>query len=117
MYRQLWQNSYRAVCSINFYSSSNIEVLGVTGFKVGDQIITDDLVFSVKEANYVSIRFYKEDGLTLSSSKSLSYSEFLSSLPKKNEFEYLGFAIVPGDFHEFSGITGLTLCMRYRISD
>ena len=110
MFRQLWLNSFKAVCSINFYSSSNIEILGVTGFKVGDQIITDDIVFSVKEANHVSILFYKEDGLAISSSKSFDYNEFLSLLPTKNEFGHLGFAIIPGDFKEFSDITGLTFC-------
>jgi hypothetical protein len=110
MYRQLWQNSYKSVCSINFYSSSNIEVLGVTGFKVANQIITDDAIYCAKEASHVSIRFYKEDGLSLSASKSLSYEEFVALLPQKNDFEHLGFAIVPGDFHEFLEITGLTLC-------
>ena len=110
MFRQLWQNSYKSVCSINFYSTSNIEVSGVSGFKVANQIITDDAVFSAKEASHVSIKFYKEDGLTVSASKSLSYSEFLSLLPQKNDFEHLGFAIVPGDFDEFSEIAGLTLC-------
>ena len=110
MYRQLWQNSYKSVCSINFYSSSNIEVLGVTGFKVGNLIITDDAVFSAKEASHVSIRFYKEDGLTINATKSLPYNEFISLLPKKNDFEHLGFAVVPDDFREFSEISGLTLC-------
>ncbi len=110
MFRQLWQNSYKSVCSINFFSSSNIEVLGVTGFKVSNQIITDDAIYSVKDASEVFIRFYKEDGITINESVSLAYCDFLSLLPSRNDFGHLGFAIIPADFEEFNGINGLALC-------
>lgn len=110
MFRKLWQNSYKSVCSINFYSSSNIEVLGVTGFKVGNQIITDDAIYSAKEANHVKILFYKDDGITISISKTLLYNEFLSLLPAKNDFQHLGFAIIPVDFNDFDIVPGLVLC-------
>jgi hypothetical protein len=84
--------------------------LGVTGFKVANQLITDDAVYCAKEADHVIIRFYKEDGITTNASKSLLYNEFLSLLPEINDFEHLGFAVVPGDFKEFSDIPGLNLC-------
>jgi hypothetical protein len=110
MFRKLWQNSFRSVCSINIFSASNIDVLGVTGFKVGNQIITDDAVYSAKDADHVAIRFYKDDGITVSNSKIMPYTEFLSLLPNKNDFDQLGFAIIPADFQEFKSINGLLLC-------
>ena len=110
MFRKLWQNSYRSVCSINIYSSSNIEVLGVTGFKAGNEIITDDAIYTARDADHVSIRFYEGDGITISAQKNLSHKDFISLLPNKNDFDKLGFAIIPGDFPEFAQINGLLFC-------
>ena len=110
MFRKSWQNSYKSICSINIFSASNIEILGVSGFKVGNQIITDDAIYSARDADHVAIRFYKEDGITVNESKSFEYKEFLSLLPNKNDFDQLGFAIIPVDFEEFRKIDGLILC-------
>lgn len=110
MFRQIWQKSYKSVCSINFYTSEHIEILGVTGFKVSDKILTEDSIYSAKDAVEVSIRFYMEDGITVSASKSLSYKDFLAFVPPKEDFGHLGFAVIPQDFEEFRGIGNLQLC-------
>jgi hypothetical protein len=110
MFRQFWQKSYKSVCSIQFYTHSNIEVLGVTGFKVSGSIITDDAIYSVRDASEVAIRFYMEDGITIRSEKLLPYKDLISMLPPKDDFGHLGFTIIPDDFREFRETEGLLLC-------
>jgi len=110
MFKQLWQNYHKSVCSIHFYTPSHIEVLGVTGFKTGNKIITDDVVYSARDATEVAIKFYMEDGITIRVSKSLSYEDFLSLLAPKDDFENLGFSVIPDNFPELSEINGLCFC-------
>jgi hypothetical protein len=109
MFRQIWQKSYKSVCSIHFYTSEHIEVIGVTGFKVSNKILTEDTIYSAKDAVEVNIRFYMEDGIAVSASKSLSYKDFLAIIPPKEDFGHLGFAVIPHEFEEFDGIDNLQL--------
>lgn len=110
MFRQIWQKSYKSVCSINFFTSEHIEVLGVSGFKVSDKILTESAIYSAKDATDVIIKFYMEDGITINASKSLSYKDFLDLIPPKEDFGNFGFAVIPQDFEEFRGIDNLQLC-------
>lgn len=109
MYGNIWKKSYQSVCSINFYGSSNSNVLGISGFKAGDLILTIDQVGSVKEARSVSIRFYEEDGLSLRLRLDYSYEKFLSMMLPGESNEMPGFAVIEPD-HDLSEIPSLTLC-------
>ncbi len=110
MYTEIWQKSCRSVCAIDFYSSSNVIVMAISGFKVGNQIVTDDMIYHVKDALEVQIRFFIEDGTTGYASVKLRYDDFLKRLPDKGEFDNLGIVIIPADFPEFEKVPTLILC-------
>ena len=110
MYRDVWKKYHGAVCSIEFFGSSGSRILGLTGFRTGNKIITDDLLYSIKEAREVVISFYKEDGVSIASSLRMGYHELLYILPDKEDFDNLGFAIIPAEFPEFRKTTSLELC-------
>lgn len=110
MYTKIWQNSCRSVCSIDFYSTSNVKVMAVSGFKIGNQIVTDDLIYNVKDAVKAEIRFFLEDGLSVFASAKMLYSELLSMLPEKDEMDKLGIVLFSADFPEFEIIPSLMLC-------
>ena len=84
--------------------------MSLSGFKIGNQIITDDLVYVLKEAGEVRIRFFIEDGITEYASVRISYAEFLNLIPEKSEFDNLGIAIIPADFPELDEVPSLLLC-------
>jgi hypothetical protein len=110
MYTEIWQKCCRAVCSIDFFSSSNIKVMSISGFKAGSQIITDDMIYQVRDADSVQINFYQDDGTTPYASHKLSYANLMELLPAKDEFDNLGIVAIPNDFPEFSDVPTLHLC-------
>ncbi len=110
MYTEIWRNSCKSVCAIDFYSSSNVKVMSISGFKVANQIVTDDMIYTVKDAHAVQIRFFREDGTSEYAYLKLRYSDFLNLLPERSEFDHLGIAIIPADFPEFSKVPSLLLC-------
>ncbi len=110
MYTEIWQKCCRAVCSVNFYSSSNVKVMSISGFKAGSQIITDDMIYQVKDADSVQISFYGDDGVNAYASRKISYAGLLEMLPPKDEFDQLGIVAIPNDFPEFADIPSLNLC-------
>ncbi len=109
MYRDVWINHHKAVCSIEFYGSSGSHISGLTGFRTGDLIITDDLIYSIIGAKQAAIRFYAEDGLTIVAERKMNYRELLEIIPQKNDFENLGFVAIPADFPEFKNTGSLEL--------
>jgi len=110
MYTEIWQKSFRSVCAIDFFSSSNVKVMSISGFKIGNQIVTDDMIYTVKDAQQVHIRFFLEDGIKEFKTVKFAYSELIKLLPEKNEFDKLGIAIIPTDFPEFDTVPSLVLC-------
>ena len=110
MYTKIWQKSCRSICAIEFHSSSNVTVMGVSGFKIGDQIITDDIIYNVKDAEIIEIRFFQEDGMTSYASIKMRYDDFLKRIPEKSEFDKLGIVIIPADLPEFENVPSLLLC-------
>ncbi len=110
MYRHIWKKYHKAVCSIEFFGSCGSRTFGLTGFRTGNKIITDDLLYSVREAREVVITFYKEDGVSVATSLRMGYQELLYILPDIEDFDHLGFAIIPADFPEFRNTSSLTLC-------
>lgn len=110
MYTKIWQKSCRSVCAVEFYSHSNVKVMSISGFKIGNQIVTDDMIYHVKDAENVEIRFLSEDGATSYATTKLSYAKLLELLPSQSEFDKLGICIIPCDFPEFENVPSLTLC-------
>ena len=110
MFTEIWQKSCRAVCSLEFYSSSNVNVMSITGFKVANQIVTDDMIYLVRDADTTLIRFFEEDGISEYTTVKMKYSDFISLLPDKSEFDHLGIVIIPADFPELEEVPSLSLC-------
>lgn len=110
MYREVWNRHHNAVCSIEFFGTSGSRVYGLTGFRTGNKIITDDSLYSIKEAKEVVISFYREDGMTTASQVKMGYHELLYILPDREEFEGVGFAVIPSNFPEFLNTGSLELC-------
>ncbi len=110
MFCHLWKNSFPSVCSINFFGSNGAKILALTGFKVNDFIVTDDQIYDLPEAKEVKIVFYEEGGININLVIKHSMNEFLTILPSKNEFDMLGFAMIPDTLPELNAIPPLTLC-------
>jgi hypothetical protein len=110
MYTKIWQKCYGSVCAIDFYSAFNVKIMAISGFKAGNQIVTDDMIYNVKDAEKTEIRFFLDDGVSTSASVKLSYIQLLQLLPEKSEFDKLGIAIIPADFPEFEKVPSLVLC-------
>ena len=112
MYSELWRKCYPSVCSVNILGSNGAKVRAFSGFKIKGHIVTDDIIYDLKDGKEIEIIFYKEDGVQVSSSIKMEIKDFLSHLPAKREFENLGFVLVPDRFPEFNNITPLKLCER-----
>ncbi|HYW94002.1 MAG TPA: serine protease [Bacteroidales bacterium] len=110
MYREVWKKYHGAICAIEFFGSSGSRIFGLTGFRTGQKIVTDDMLYNIKGAQEVVISFYREDGMTVSSQLKMGYHELLYILPDKEDFDELGFSIIPADFPEFRQTTSLELC-------
>ena len=108
MYREIWNNNYRNVCSIDLMGSTNSIIIGVTDFRVGESIMTDDLIYSDNDAKKVRITFYEQDGFTPRLIKYYEIEEFKDILPAKKNFDRLGFSLFA--FENETGDSGLKLC-------
>ena len=110
MYRTVWKKCQNAVCQLNFYSSSGIKIVSMTGFKTNDHfLITDDYVYKIYKASEVCIRFLKDDGFTEEASVRISMSEFKKRIIRNVDGEKSPFAAVNIDFDEFENIHSLNL--------
>ena len=112
MYQKHWQDCHKAVCSIIFYGKTGSKLLGVTGFRVGNRVVTDDLIYSLQDAIQVKIRFYEEDGNKVFKEIILSYNEFQAILPERSDFENMGFAYFSLPQEILAGTTSLELCNK-----
>ena len=110
MYSELWNKCHRSICSINIYGSNGAKVRAFTGFKIKDYIVTDDLVYEIKDGKEVEIIFYNEDGVSKNIFVRLQLGDFLVNLPDKKDLENLGFTLIPLRSPEFDEIPPLTLC-------
>ena len=112
MYQNHWEKCHKAVCSINFYGKTNSRILGLSGFRVGDMIITDDEIYSMSDFSEIRIIFYEEDGMRTFREIKYSSEEFISILPPKSQFEALGVAYFIPDKDLLKGTSEFDLCTR-----
>jgi len=112
MYRKIWKEYHRGVCSINFYGKTNSKILGITGFRTGNMIITDDQIYNQKDVSEIKIRFYEDDGAKVFKELLFSYDEYTKMLPAKSEFDGLGFAFFSLDDEQLEGTIPLELCQN-----
>ena len=110
MYHTVWKRCQNAVCQLNFYSSSGIKIISMTGFKVNDHfLITDDYIYKIYKASEVCIRFIKDDGFTEKASVKIPMSELKQRIIRNFENKRIPFAAINIDFDEFKKIKSLKL--------
>lgn len=111
MYQTVWKNCQSSVCQLNFYSSSGIRLISMTGFKVNDHfLITDDYFFKINKASEVCIRFLKNDGFTEKASVRLSMSELKQRIIRNTDDNVKSpFVVINIKFDELKNIKSLNL--------
>ncbi|MDK2978653.1 MAG: hypothetical protein PWP52_1367 [Bacteroidales bacterium] len=110
MYNTVWKKCQNAVCQLNFYSSSGIKIISMTGFKVnGHFLITDDYIYKIYKASEVCIRFIKDDGFTEEASVKITMSELKQRIIRSFDNKKIPFAAINIDFDEFKKIKSLKL--------
>ena len=110
MYCDVWDKNFASVCSISFYGSNGAKIHALTGFKIKDHIVTDDHIYNLQDAKEVKIVFYKEDGVSKKFVIQSTVREFLNNLPRKGDFDMLGFSLIPATQPELNTIPSLSLC-------
>jgi len=110
MYRDLWQNIHKSVCSITFLKNDE-RIASGTGFKVNNKLVTNYHVIQVPTATHVQLRFVNEDGYTDSASKIMPLNQFLTKLADSMPMDSWDYAILDLDWSEFTSIPSLNLCV------
>jgi V8-like Glu-specific endopeptidase len=110
MYKEIWQNIYKSICSITFLKDDD-RIASGTGFKVNNRLVTNYHVIQVPIATHVQLRFVKEDGNTDYISKKISLSEFLTKQVDSMPVDNWDYAIFDLDWPEFNTIPSLNLCV------
>ncbi len=112
MYQKHWEKYHKAVCSINFYGKTNSKILGLTGFRVDDLIVTVDEMYSLSDYTEAKICFYEDDGVRIFKEFAFSKDEFKSILPPKSHFENLGIVFFNLEKELLEGTTSFDLCQN-----
>ncbi|MDP4226844.1 MAG: serine protease [Bacteroidota bacterium] len=94
MYRKVWKACHKAICCINFLSNEGITFYTLTGFKVGNLIISDEYIYKILKAKEVHIKFVESDGYTVYASASIPFWEFQDRIlenpgDKKRSFVFI----------------------------
>ena len=110
MYRDLWQNIHKSVCSITFLKNDE-RIASGTGFKVNNKLVTNYHVIQVPTATHVQLRFVNEDGYTDSAFKIMPLNQFLTKLADSMPVDSWDYAILDLDWPEFASIPSLNLCV------
>jgi hypothetical protein len=109
MYSTIWRKLHASVCSINFFSDNGIKLSSLTGFRAGNNIITDEFIYKAPKCEEVTLQFVKDDGYTVSHVIRMSYSELTERINRLVEFENEGYAIIDMDQSELNGIPSLDI--------
>lgn len=108
MYKKLWNEVYRSVCSISFYNEKGIKLNATTGFKYAGFLITDKMVFKTRlNPTDVQIRFYEADGQTIRTHIEWSMEEFEDRLLGELRDTSAGFAAIKFDDPAYAEIPSL----------
>ena len=94
LYKNVWKACHSSVCSIRFLNGNNIEIISVTGFKAGDYLVTHDMVNRMQKAEFVEIKFVKEDGHTVAALERLSMHDFQERIITSYDQEITGFSLI-----------------------
>ncbi len=116
LYKNAWKLSHASVCSIRFLNDSDIEIVSLTGFKAGDYLFTHDMINRIhNKAQFVEIRFVKEDGHTISAFERLTLHDFNERIITSYDQEITGFAVISLADLTFDSLPSLQLGINRHI--
>ena len=115
-FRRAWKNCSQSVCSIRFFNGNDIEIITLTGFKLGGYIFTNDLVNKIQKVEFVEIKFVKDDGHTTSAFERLSMHDFMERIITTYDAEITGFAVINTTDLAFDSIPTLSLARKRNLS-
>jgi V8-like Glu-specific endopeptidase len=115
LYKSAWKACHSSVCSIRFLNGNNIEIVSVSGFKAGEYLVTHDMVNRLQKAEFVEIKFVKEDGHTVSALERLSMHDFSERIITSYDQEITGFSLISITDLAFNEIPALELAINRHI--
>jgi V8-like Glu-specific endopeptidase len=116
LYKNTWKVCHSSVCSLRFLNGNNIEIISVSGFKAGDYLVTHDMVNRMQKAEFVEIKFVKEDGHTIAALERLSMHDFSERIITSYDQEITGFSLISISDLAFVEIPALTLGIARHVS-
>ena len=115
LYKSAWKACHSSVCSIRFLNGNDIEVVSLTGFKAGDHLFTHDMVNRFNKAEFVEIKFVKEDGHSVAAHERLSLHDFSERIITSYDQEITGFSLISIDDLAFAEIPSLELAVNRHV--
>ncbi|HEX2395578.1 MAG TPA: serine protease, partial [Bacteroidales bacterium] len=115
LYKNVWKACHSSICLIRFLNGNDIEIVSVSGFKAGDYLVTHDMVNSLQKAEFVEIKFVKEDGHTVAALERLSMHDFNERIITSFDKEVTGFSLLSLADLSFNEIPSLSLAVNRHI--
>ncbi len=117
LYKSAWKECHSSVCSIRFLNENDIELVSLTGFKAGDYLFSHDMINRLRnKADFVEIRFVKDDGHSPAAFERLSMHDFSERIITTYDQEITGFAVISlADLNTFDQIPSLQLASNRHI--
>ncbi len=115
LYKSVWKACHSSVCSIGFLNGNNIEIVSVSGFKAGEYLFTHDMVNRMQKAEFVEIKFVKEDGHTVAALERLSMHDFSERIITSYDQEITGFSLISITDLAFNEIPSLNLAINRHV--
>ncbi len=114
-YKKVWKTCHSSVCSIRFLNGNNIEMVCVSGFKTGDYLLTHDMVNRLSKAEFVEIKFVKEDGHSITAMERLSMHDFQERIITSFDQEITGFSLISIADLSFADVPSLVFAINRHI--
>ncbi len=114
-YKNVWKACHSSICSIKFLNGNNIEIVSVTGFKAGEYLVTHDMVNRQHKAEFVEIRFVKDDGHSIEAMERLSMHDFSERIITSYDQEVTGFSLLSLADLSFGSIPSLNFGVNRHI--
>jgi hypothetical protein len=115
LYKNVWKACQSSVCCLRFLNGNNIEIISVSGFKTGEYLITHDMVNRMQKAEFVEIKFVKEDGHTVSAMERFSMHDFSERIITSYDQEITGFSLISLSDLSFGEIPSLQLAINRHV--
>ena len=115
LYKSVWKACHSSVCCIRFLNGNNIEIVSVTGFKAGNYLFTHDMVNRLQKAEFVEIKFVREDAHTVAALERFSMHDFFERIITSYDQEITGFSLISIADLAFNEIPSLELAVNRHV--